>query len=142
MNIRTLEVYSKIEEGKYRGISKRHFPKWEGWDLENGEREEAVDRFYMVYFYYSLKLDLVEDEVLEKLILNFSTLQGKKKAISKLEKVCGLPMTGKTSSLLMEYAANNHDYVLYKYILEIIEFYDFIHKPQEGLWALDVYRYL
>jgi len=140
MDVRALEVYSSIEEGKYRGISRKFFPKWEGWELEN--KEEAVERFYTTYFYYALKLDLIENYVLEELVMNFATLQGKKKAISKLQKVCGMAMTGKSSALLMEHVSDNHEAILCKYILEIIEFYDFIHKPGEGAWALNTYRRL
>lgn len=140
MDVRKLEVYTSVEEGKYRGISRKFFPKWEGWELDN--KDEAVNSFYMVYFYYALKLDLVEHMVLEELVMNFATLQGKRKAISKLQKVCGMEMTGKPSTSLMEYVSDNHEAILCKYILEIIEFYDFIHKPQEGSWALNAYRRL
>lgn len=140
MDVSTLEVYSHVEEGKYRGISKKFFPKWEGWELDS--KDEAVERFYMAYFYYSLKLDIIGDSNLETLVMNLATLQGKRKAISKLQKVCGMEMTGKTSTELMEYVSNNHHDVIYKYILEIIEFYDFIHKPEEDLWALNTYRRL
>lgn len=140
MDVRVLEVYTHTEEGKYRGISKKFFPKWEGWELDN--KDEAVERFYMAYFYYSLKLDLIENTELETLVLNFATLQGKRKAISKLQKVCGIDMTGKSSAELMEYVGKNHEGIIYKYILEIIEFYNFIHKPGEDLWALNTYRRL
>lgn len=142
MDVKTLEVYSLIEEGKYRGISKKFFPKWEGWTFNGEEKDIAVNKFYMTYFYYPLKLDYIGNDVLEKLVLNFATLQGKKKAISKLQKACGQDMTGHPTAALMTYAGENLEEVLYKYILEIIEFYDFISKPKDSLWALNTFRHL
>lgn len=142
MNIKELEVYPYISEDMYRGISKLHFPKWEGWKLAGEDKEAAVESFYSVYFYYAMKLDILESSNLSNIILNFATLHGKKKAISKLQKVCGFPMTGCTSVELMEYASSNSQSIVYIYILEILEFYDFIHKPEDGLWAITAYRYL
>lgn len=142
MRIKDLQVYPYIYEDMYRGISKLHFPKWEGWKLSGQAKEDAVDAFYSVYFYYAMKLDIIKDEALVNLILNFATLHGKKKAISKLQKVCEFPMTGVPSIELMEYVSENTKDIIYIYILEILEFYDFIHKPEDGVWAINTYRYL
>lgn len=135
-----LEVYSRSDIGTYRGISKAYFPKWEGWRLEGEAKDKAVENFYMIYFYYNMKLDLLENQTFVNLIMNFATLHGKRKAISKLQKVSGFEMTGQVSSDLITYINDNAEYLIFKYILEIVEFYSFINEPQNQFWAVNAYR--
>jgi len=55
--VKHLNVYQENAKGTYRGIRKEYFPKWRGWKLlEDGARinelEQAVEEFYLSYFYY------------------------------------------------------------------------------------------
>jgi len=145
MNIKGLDVYSMMSTDIYRGISKAFFPKWEGWKLlEAGADsylvDKAVDSFYLTYFYYYLKVDMVGDRLIEFCIMNFATSHGKRKAIMKLEKAAGFPITGKPSASLMEFLSDNKNEVVPVLLLELLEFYEFIGDIRGGLWVLNIYR--
>lgn len=135
-----LEVYAQSDIGMYRGINKEYFPKWEGWGLEGEAKDLAAEKFYLVYFYYNMKLDMLDNQTFVNLVMNFATMHGKRKAVSKLQKVAGFEMTGQVSSELLLYINENSEGLIFQYILEIIEFYSFINQPQNNLWALNCYR--
>ena len=145
MNVKGLEVYQRIDVDTYRGISRKFFPKWEGWELLEDEApinviDHAVSTFYLTYFYYYLKIDIINNFLVEQTIMNFATIHGKRKAIMKLEKACGFPITGKPSAELMSYTATNINEVVPMFFLELLEFYEFIGDIDSGLWVLENYR--
>lgn len=145
MNIKGLDIYPVITMGVYRGISYKFFPKWEGWELLENEVpielvDKAVERFYLTYFYYYLKLDMIHRPVVEQTLMNFATIHGKRKAIMKLEKASGFPITGKPSAELAVYVAENVDEVAPLLFLELLEFYEFIGDIENGAWVLENYR--
>ncbi len=130
----------------YRGINHKYYQKWVGFSkLEQQAPQEEVDNdvidFYLSYFYYALKLDILEDDQLQYLILNFAVQNGKKKAISKIQKALDLEITGNASIKLME-VINFFPRlkVANKLILEFLEFYDFTNNLQSAKWLLSFYR--
>ena len=130
----------------YRGINHKFYQKWVGFkQLSEGASFSDIDNsvrdFYLSYFYYTLKLDVLEDNQLQYLILNFAVLNGKKKAISKIQKALGLEITGIASIKLMEVINFlPRTKVLKAIILEFIEFYDFTKNLSDAHWLLEFYR--
>lgn len=134
-----LEVFNNNSRGVYHGISRQYFPRWEGWQMiEEGKPKEfmleAVEQFYMTYFYYPLKLDLLEDKDLAMACLNFAASEGKKKLISKLQKATSSHLEG---TKLIE-AVGGCD--KYRLLLEFLDHYYWLGKPTEGLWVINTYR--
>jgi hypothetical protein len=134
--VKNLEVYKDNSKGTYRGIRREFFPRWEGWAiLENGgnlkDLDEAVERFYLSFYYYHLKLDQVMDKQIAFALLNFSTLHGKKKALQKVSLVASsideLNLMGVSGS--------------YKVLLEILDFYSYVGNTNTS-WVYQVYRNL
>lgn len=92
--VRLLDAYKNNQKGTYRGISRQYYPKWSGWNLlENDgtfqEIEKEVVAFYTTYYYYQLRLDLIEDENIALVLFNFAVNNGKKKALQKIALVAG-----------------------------------------------------
>jgi hypothetical protein len=144
-DVKTLSIYKVHKNGIYRGIHKKYFSKWEGWDLlEKGEDVDKVDQaainFYIVFFFFHMKLDLIENPVIRWALLNFATMHGKRKAISKLEQVLGLPQTGAVNSKVCELINAAPKGTEYKLLLELVEFYSFIDRYESSDWVIDLFR--
>ena len=144
-DIKALDVFSVNYDGTYCGIAKKYFSKWEGWKmLENGESQlvvqQAAINFYMVFFFFHLKLDLLDNPTIRWALLNFATKHGKKKAISKIEQVIGIPQTGRPSAKLMGAINRLPKSTEYKLLLEMIEFYAFTGNYEESRWVIDLFR--
>lgn len=142
--IKKLVVYTDNAHGVYCGISKEYFPKWEGWQLlyQGASREAmgiAVENFYMTYFWYHMKLDLVEDTNIAFAMLNFATANGKKKLVSKLQKATHSSLEG--ALLIAEFNATKH-YGKLKLLMEFIEHYQWVGDYNKGQWVVEVYRKL
>ena len=140
--IENLIVYNSNARGVYRGITRQFFPKWEGWSLiETGasqfEVDKAAESFYMTYFYYPLKLDLLNDDKIAIACLNFATSEGKKKLISKLQKTTNSLLQG---ALLIEQFNNMGKYGQVKLMLELLDHYTYFNKYEDGCWIIDLYR--
>ena len=137
VDIKNLKVYQDNSKGTYRGINRSFFPRWEGWKLlEDGRSLEEIDRavesFYMTYFFYRFKLDLIVPEA-QYILLNFATSQGAKKMLSKLQKATNSHLEG--TALIEEFNYQGAEAIL-KLKLELLEFYYYIGKPEEGAWVL------
>ena len=129
--------YSKQEFDRggetYRGISRKYFPRWEGWailDVE-GHFDERLDdmvvAFYKVYFWDALKLSLVEDDFVALMILNVSVNQGKKSAAKKVQRILGVTADGVIGPITIGAINSVHrDSFVYQFILEAIELYTHI----------------
>jgi hypothetical protein len=136
--VKNLQVYQENDRGTYKGISRAFFPKWIGWKLleEGGKDEElqkAVEDFYMTYFFYQMKLDLIEDKTSQFLLFNFVTAHGKKKGISKLQKATNSHL--ESTALIEEFNYQGAEAIL-KLKLELLEFYYYIDRPELGAWVL------
>jgi hypothetical protein len=135
--VKNLQVYQENARGTYKGISRVFFPKWIGWKLleEGGKDEElekAVEDFYMTYFFYQMKLDLIVPEA-QYMLLNFATSQGAKKMLSKLQKATNSHLEG--TALIEEFNHQGAEAIL-KLKLELLEFYYYIDRPELGAWVL------
>ena len=95
LDLSTLEY---INSGvSFQGIIKDYFPKWEGWNLiDSGitPSEDCVKNFYRDYFWRPLKGDLIFNQEIASLILIFSVLSGKKKAICKIQRILNMEPSG------------------------------------------------
>jgi lysozyme family protein len=135
-----LSAYQENSKGTYRGISRSYYPKWEGWEmLESGisyaEIEKAVERFYISYYFYQMKLDLLEDDLIAFTLFNFAVSNGKKKAFQKLQVV-----TGSTNDFIN--TLNSMGKLgQYKLLLELLEFYQYTGNGNVQ-WLYSVYRAL
>lgn len=134
--VKQLEVYRDNSKGVYRGIRKEFFSKWRGWRLlEDGgsyeELEDAVEEFYMTFFYYQMKLDQIKSDAMAFLLLNFATQHGKRKALGKLKQVADSIEEFNRMGTLGEY----------KLLLEILEFMEYT-KSTNTEWVYKVYRTL
>jgi len=131
-----LKIFQDNPKGTYRGIRREFFPLWNGWEmLEQGrsiqEIDTAVEEFYINFYYYHLKLDLLENQNIAYILLNFATLHGKKKCLQKLQKVSGgidkFNALGKAGE--------------YQLIIEILDFYEYI-RSTDTKWVFDAYSKL
>lgn len=144
MLIENLVVYNKNGLGIYRGIHKAHFPKWDGWDmLARGEPKEVIDlevlRFYETFFYYSLWLDQLQNQVIACAIMNFATMHGKKKALQKLRKVTESQAIGTD---LIDIFNSQGKCSEYKLLLELLEWYSFTGDISKVGYITKAYRCL
>lgn len=142
--IENLVVYNKNGLGIYRGIYKAHFPKWDGWGmLDRGEPKEVIDlevlRFYETFFYYSLGLDQLQNQVIACAIMNFATMHGKKKALQKLQKVTESQAIGTD---LIDTFNSQGKCSEYHLLLEFLEFYSFTGDISKVDWLTKAYRCL
>lgn len=126
----------------YRGISRRWFPKWVGWEIVdaypnkhdlryNDELEREVANFYYAYFWIRVKAHEIEDDFVAGMIFNFSVNMGKKPIAKKIQRVLCVTPDGiigpKTLSALNSI---NRDVFVYHFLLEIVEFYVQLGKEQ------------
>jgi len=140
----SLIVYNDSSRGVYRGISKLYFPKWVGWSMiESGASSTEVDQevynFYLSYFYYQMKLDDIQNQAIACAIMNFATLNGKKKAIQKLQKVTNSQAIGFELIALFNSLGKCGEYQL---LLEFMEFYSFTGEMSKVEWLTRAYRCL
>ena len=141
MDIRKLDAYHDNSRGKYRGITKKYFPRWTGWKLiEDGrpfnEIDDAVIEFYLQFFIKELYLEDFSNRELATACLNFATKHGKKKLIQKLQHIVGLPLTGKE---LIQGFNSMGSFGEYKLLLEFMDFYLYT-KDNNIEWIIDTYR--
>lgn len=144
MLIENLVVYNKNGLGIYRGIHKAHFPKWDGWDmLARGEPKEVIDlevlRFYETFFYYSLGLDQLQNQVIANVCLEFAVMEGKKKLVAKLQKVTQSEALG---TELIELFNSQGKYLEFHLLLELMEFYSFTGGISKMGYIVKAYRCL
>lgn len=133
--IRELEAFKRNTRGVIHGIDRRYYPKFLGWKMiEEGcsakELEDVAEEFYKIYYYYNLKLDLLEDQELARVLLIFAVDNGKAKCIDKVKLVAGT----------MEYLNVSTKEVRYKLLLELIEFYYYIGNYSKCTYLMEYYR--
>lgn len=134
--IKKLDAYNRNAKGTYKGISRQFYPKWSGWGLlEEGadyaSLEKAVEEFYMAYYWYNLKLDLLDNEELAFCLFNFAVENGKSKCLQKVRLVAdsveGLNSIGRGTT--------------YRLLLELVEFYHYTKRDNIG-YILECYKYI
>lgn len=126
----------------FRGISRRWFPKWEGWSMIDAcedksvlhtsiQLEEAVENFYYAYFWVKTQAHEIENEFIAEMIFNFSVNMGKKVIAKKVQRILKAKPDGiiGPETLGALNSANPSEFI-YHFILEIIEFYVQLGKEQ------------
>lgn len=133
----------KSSENEYQGISRKYFPKWEGWsilDFGGTPSEYMVDEFYREFFWSKLMADGINSQSIADLILAFSVISGKKKAISKLQRVLNTEITGILSiSDIRKLNKADTCYTFLGLFAEFIEFYVSVKTPERIKPLLSVY---
>lgn len=127
----------------YYGISRKYFPKWEGWEILDKYGyvpSNIVKEFYNIYFWARFRGDEIRDKHLASLLLAFSIYAGKKKAISKLQLVIGAEITGFISdsdiSLLNRL---DKDFLFLHLYTEIVEFMYTMSSVLDLKYVVSVY---
>lgn len=103
----------------YAGISRKFWPKWEGWKIVDRykplKRNQKINNivlhdmildFYKENFWDVLGADDIEDQQTAYKLYDFGVTSGQSRTIQQIQKVLGLPVTGKISTKLIE-AINN-----------------------------------
>lgn len=136
----------KDSYGHFQGIDRKYFPKWEGWDiLDYGgiPSDYVVDEFYREFFWDKLKGDLIEHQSLADLIMTFATVSGKKKVISKLQRVLnrlGVHIADELSASDMRRVnALDESKLFLGLFAEFVEFYVSVKTPERITPLLGVY---
>lgn len=122
--------YKNINKNEYRGIHRKFFPKFAGFDMiDRGNFdtyiiEDLAYQFYNSYFYVKLKCNHIANQFIADLLFIFSVANGKKKAVSKLQRVLKLPITGTMdfNTLSKLDSVEQNKLFLHLYV-EIVEFY-------------------
>lgn len=80
----------------YRGISRRYFPRWHGWDLIDGQRKSGpiddqllevhVRQFYRVEFWDRFQGDRIRDQALADELLDQAVNLGVHRAVEHLQR--------------------------------------------------------
>lgn len=138
--------YKTINKNEYKGIHRKFFPKFAGFEMiDSGSidtyiLEDLAYQFYNSYFYIKLKCNYIASQYIADLLFLFSIANGKKKAVSKLQRVLKLPITGtmdfNTLSKLDSVEQNKLFLHLYA---EIIEFYSNVGSINDIKLILPVY---
>ncbi len=115
-----------VNDNMYKGIDRGYFPKWEGWKLVDARvsvPDTCIKDFYNMFFWAKLKGDSIKCQHIANLLFIFAIMAGKKKAVSKIQRVLCLPITGMLDASCVE-AINefDEDYVFLSFYAEVIEF--------------------
>lgn len=117
----------------YHSISRKYFPKWEGWTLlENGETnvQQLAEDFYKGYFWYKLKGDSIRDARVSEVLFLASVLSGKKVVIKKVQRILKVKLDGLMSNDLV-YLINQQD--VEKFVFRfLIEMFDLYHAVSDN----------
>lgn len=126
---------SKSSKYSYKGIERKFFPKWEGWrsiDDDMFVDELVVSTFYKEYFWDRLLCDDFKSQYVVNLLMAFAITSGKKKAVSKLNRIIGVSnkdYLDNTSINIIN--ASNQDNIFLSLFADIVEFYVSINTPEK-----------
>lgn len=103
----------------YKGIARNFWPNWPGWaivdrnkplkhnaKIKDQELESLVNMFYKRNFWDKIAGDAIDDQETAFKLYDFAVTSGQPKSIQQIQKVLGLPETGKITQALIE-AINN-----------------------------------
>jgi lysozyme family protein len=116
----------------FKGISRRFYPKWEGWsiiDINHFEPrlDEMVIQFYKEQFWDKLRLSEVSDDFVSSLILNFGVNIGKKQITKKVQRILKVQVDGVIGPItifkLNQFLKTNRSEFVYHLLLEVAELY-------------------
>lgn len=127
----------------FQGISRKYFPRWEGWDiLDYGgvPSDLCVMEFYKEFFWGKIQGDLIESQDIADLLLTFATISGKRKMTSKLQRVLNTNVTGILSdSDIIAMNASNPNEVFLGLLAEFVELYVSVNTPERIKPLLGIY---
>ena len=116
----------------YKGISRRFFPKWEGWEIVDIDHfddrlDDLVVEFYKEYFWDPLKLSNVEDDFVASMLMNVGVNQGKKSVAKKIQRILGVTQDGIIGPVTIgKLNEANRDAFVYQFIIETVDLYTHI----------------
>jgi hypothetical protein len=143
VSLGAVKYHFKSSYYEYQGISRKYFPKWEGWSIIDfgGEPSEfLVDTFYKDFFWDKLQCDSIDNQHIADLLMAFAVISGKKKAISKLQRVIGAEVTTELSFkdiLLLN--TKEPSYIFLELFAECVEFYISVNTPERIKPLLSIY---
>jgi len=121
------------------GISRKHFPKWEGWSLvdklknqgnlkynlsHNEKILELVYSFYKKEFWDKLKLDNIDNYEKQKVIMDTAVNAGVSRAIKFTQSALGVVVDGILGPISLENLKNiDEELFVNKFKIKRIEFY-------------------
>lgn len=92
--------YNLMTRFEYKGINRTFFPKWGGWSILDSREvdtftlDDLTYQFYNSYFWLKLKGSQIKDQNIANLLFIFATKHGKKKAVSKIQRLLKTNITG------------------------------------------------
>jgi lysozyme family protein len=108
----------------YCGISRKFWPNWAGWKIvdankplkhnqiiKNPTLESLVKGFYKKEFWDKIEGDKIDNQDVADTLYDFGVNAGTGVSIKQIQKVLGLPVTGKITEDLIE-AINNPERML------------------------------
>jgi lysozyme family protein len=125
----------------YKGVSRRWFPKWRGWDINdrsnklnldhNHQLQQEVKNFYYAYFWVPIRAYEVENDFIADMLFNFAVNMGKKVIVKKTQRILRVTQDGVIGPKTIQ-ALNsiNQEVFVYHFLLEIMEFYIQLGKKQ------------
>ena len=127
-------VKDPIDRGgeTFRGISRRFFPKWEGWGLVDENHfdprlDALVEGFYYEFFWLPLGLDKVDNDFIAGMLLDIGVNQGKRAVAKKMQRIVGVEQDGVIGpKTLAAVNACNPDIFVYQFVLEAVDLYTHI----------------
>lgn len=117
----------------YRGISRRYFSRWEGWEIidTNGYFDERLDamtvQFYKTYFWDVLRLDEVDDAFTQEVLFGFGINIGHKACAKKCQRLLDVPVDGMVGPITLRAinTANRREFIP-QFLLEVLDLYHHI----------------
>lgn len=129
----------------YNGISRRWFPKWDGWNTIDSYEDKSelkysddlrisVAGFYYSYFWYKIKADRIENQFIAEMLFITAVNVGKKVAIKKLQRILKVKQDGLIGNITIGALneAEDNEFI-YHYILELVDFYLQASKQGENI---------
>lgn len=110
--------YAKVEGDRggetYAGISRVSWPSWQGWaivdahkPLKHGGKINSPNLQYLINLFYKRNFwdkvagDAIEDQETAFKLYDFAVTSGHPMSIKQIQKVLGLPVTGKLTDALV-----------------------------------------
>lgn len=117
----------------YRGISRRWYPRWAGWEVIdnddhfNSNLDEMVIQFYKTYYWDVLQLDDIYDPFVQEVLFGFGINVGHKTCAKKVQRIVGTSIDGIMGPITIS-AVNSMEYAKFipHFLLEIMDLYHHI----------------
>lgn len=109
----------------YKGIARNFFPRWAGWKIIDSKKplkhnqiiksetlDALVKQFYKTEFWDVVGGDKIEDQKIANTLYDFGVNAGHGRSISNIQRVLGLPITGKINAKLIHAINNPENYLI------------------------------